>query len=841
MRNFLTNSACNGCRPKSLGQRKRYDRPRLMKKMMGERQVARFLVAPTGYGKSSLALEYADSIFGLHNVYWIDCQSSCFLRDLDAGVIVETLVQVGSSQSLVVFEDVPYLDDARADAFSVCIDALLTAGWEVVVSTLPPYDSFSERQSDRVLLEADDFLADDTELEALRGASDGAMTRRVDRVCALAWGDDNDRDVFIGGLKAMELPAEMRLAMLVMLVLQEGSFEDLSALVRGIKRDTHRFLARHYPHLGIDLVSEGFDAVRVPVERLAHAYANSIDSAVERAGYVGRDALAARLADLLVERGAYRRACETMKALCARKRRVSWIERSHEGFMAAGQLAPLQDLFESLGKRPAGLSPRVLVDAAMRLKLLGDAQAAAGFASRAMSHPDSSASNVCEAALLCEECGSEDQQARALRALKRLAARYESFDVSGQGDPEIFRRLAASRLAMRDDPAKALSVLAPVARELAGEEAALSHVAMLLACANGRIVRAEWAPWTRAQRDAAVHLALSLVRGGDRQATVLEAVVASEIAAVSGYAVGDEAWRMSADERVVGLSTQRAEWAARMRRDMAAAIPRRRAAADDEEMRRRVPEMRVRLFGGMEVRVGGRMVDPGSFRKQKAKTLLAVLVLHRGREVPRRDLVDILWPSSRSERGISNFYSVWSVLRKALSDEEGLCPYLVRHQSSCMVDSRFVHSDVEEFEDLYRRLMFDPPDPRAWMGVFERLSSGFFCDLLPSETDNLYIVGMRERFRSRTVDACATAAGRLCDAREPQTALWFANAALELDRGREDVYYALMRAQMMAGRRTSAMETYFACLRFMGDELGMSPSERIVRLYDELLVCAEGE
>ena len=411
------NSACNGCRPKSLGQRKRYDRPRLMKKMMGERQVARFLVAPTGYGKSTLLLEYADSIFGLHNVYWIDCQSPCFLRDLDAAAIVETLVQMGSPQSLAVFEDVPYLDDARADAFSACIDALLSAGWEVAASMLPPFDSYSERQGDRVLLEADDFLADDAELEALRGASDGAMTRRVDRVCALAWGDDDDRGAFVDGLKAMELPAEMRLAMLVMLVLQEGSFEDLSALVRGIKRDTLRFLARHYPHLGIDLVAEGFDAVRLPVERLARAYANSIDSAVERAGYVGRDALAARLADLLVERGAYRRACETMKALCARKRRISWIERSHAGFMAAGQLAPLQDLFESLGKRPAGLSPRALLDAAMRLKILGDAQAAAGFASRAMAHPDSSACNVCEAALLCEECGNDDQRARALRAL----------------------------------------------------------------------------------------------------------------------------------------------------------------------------------------------------------------------------------------------------------------------------------------------------------------------------------------------------------------------------------------------------------------------------------------
>lgn len=46
--------------------------------MMADRSVARFIVAPQGFGKTSLVCEYADSIFGFENVFWINGQSPAF-------------------------------------------------------------------------------------------------------------------------------------------------------------------------------------------------------------------------------------------------------------------------------------------------------------------------------------------------------------------------------------------------------------------------------------------------------------------------------------------------------------------------------------------------------------------------------------------------------------------------------------------------------------------------------------------------------------------------------------------------------------------------------------------
>lgn len=124
-----------------------------------------------------------------------------------------------------------------------------------------------------------------------------------------------------------------------------------------------------------------------------------------------------------------------------------------------------------------------------------------------------------------------------------------------------------------------------------------------------------------------------------------------------------------------------------------------------------IPEMRVNIFGGMEVTIGGVAVDPHLFAKQRTKTLLAVLVLFRGKEIARPELLRIMWPDATPERATNNFYSLWCRLRRALGAEHDEdCPYLVRHRASVMVDTRYVKSDVDEFDALCRTLLFDEPN-----------------------------------------------------------------------------------------------------------------------------------
>nr|WP_254883056.1 BTAD domain-containing putative transcriptional regulator [Eggerthella lenta] len=248
-----------------------------------------------------------------------------------------------------------------------------------------------------------------------------------------------------------------------------------------------------------------------------------------------------------------------------------------------------------------------------------------------------------------------------------------------------------------------------------------------------------------------------------------------------------------------------------------------------------VPALTVNLFGGLDVLMGDERVDPSLFSRQKVKTLLALLVLHNGREFSRDKLVGLLWPDSEIMHGRKNFYGIWAMLRRALTLPSGECPYLIRQQQGLRLDASLLTSDVAQLEDVCRTLLFERPGYGGWAQVYSQVNDRFSDDLLPSENGNDALASLRVDYRNRLVDALVAASTRLVAAGEAQEGLWFARAALQRDRSREDAYICLMQAQLAAGQRTAALETYFACRRFLTDELGIDPSLETMRLYRSII------
>ena len=125
MSTFLKAAACEGRRPRHLAALRCHLRSDLISRLLHDRQVARFVVAPDGFGKSSLAFGYAETVFSFKHVMWINGKSPCFLRDLDAGILATGARAVDERLGLVVIDDVPPLAYERACALSSQIDDLL--------------------------------------------------------------------------------------------------------------------------------------------------------------------------------------------------------------------------------------------------------------------------------------------------------------------------------------------------------------------------------------------------------------------------------------------------------------------------------------------------------------------------------------------------------------------------------------------------------------------------------------------------------------------------------------------------------------------------------------------
>lgn len=859
MPEFLKKASCRGRCPLHLASRRRISRPDLIAKLLRERHVSRFVVAPDGFGKTGLALEYAETVFSFDHVFWIDGTSPCFLRDLDRGVIASTLLEEDSEPFLVVIDDVPLLDQERVERLSDEMDRLLDRDCEVLVACMPSHDAFA-RHRDRIKLSAADLLLTDEELDVLRAPGErtkdpSSSIPRACRVAGLVWASDEERSSFLSIALREELPADLLLPLFAMAGLQKGSLEDIAAF-GPFGSEQEAILAEHYPYLGIDRQSGCFETASFEASSVAEAFSRRMGSLADRSSFVDAGTLVARLGDALIACGEHVRACELVRLLASRAARADWLALRGRELLDAACLVEACEVYRSLSGEMAGKGAILNADEAVRRALLGDRVGACASARRAVRDKAAPAAPRLTGALVLTRCASTEERRRAEKLIGALA-----------------KLPAAARVAK--------AALEGGTKRLPQEEtwmvAGLVHERLrATTCGEAAQVWLDWhergacgALMTQAAAEVLRHAASSRAEPQSAELDRLGALVRKQVFRASqgtlglGDALAGIAYEGACERGVLSipaldarvalavrrvemkLLSQRTEYERREQERIAHertfvathpdAFRRDSRSKSMEKLPSMAPVLTVNLFGGLDVLIGDERVDPSNFSRQKVKTLLALLVLHNGREFSRDKLVSLLWPDSELEPARRNFYGIWAKLRRALTTPSGDCPYLIRQQQGLRLDASLLASDVSQLEDVCRTLLFERPGYGGWANVFSQINDRFSDDLLPSENGNDAIAALRVDYRNRLVDALVAASSRLVSAGDVQEGLWFARAALQRDRTREDAYTTLMQAQLAAGQRTAALETYFSCRRFLADDLGIDPSMETVRLYRSII------
>lgn len=871
MSTFLVRSACRGHAPEHISSARRVSRPALIAKLLRERHVARVVAAPDGFGKTNLAMEYAETVFAFRHVFWVDAASPCFLRDLDDGCIARVLGAQDDKPFLLVLEDVPPLDAVRAAGLSGEIDLLLERGCEVLITCTPSCDVF-DRQLDRVRLTGVDLLLSDAELDALRmpaecAARPAASVPAACRVAALEWAEDGARARFLDCVLHEELPDDVLLALFAVLVLQEGELRDVEAFV-ALDEDVSRLLAERYPYLGIDLLSGSFAAAPFSAEELASAFSGKIDQLARRSAQGERDAFVLRAADGLMARRGYERACDLVRLLASAPARFEWLRARGEELTEGACLLASSRLYRSLEGRDVELEPQLAAGQAVRLAVLECKSEALSCARRAFEDESAPLRTRAVGALVGVECGESRARRRAKALLEELVSEClasqggqedggEAADAGRECDLPAWAAAAQVRMALGRSYVEAAALwLAWHGRGVHGPEMLVAASWVLRRAAGTRRRKlgdgeAPGEPASDVERMAAV--VRTLIDACE------EGVTLSAALAAGGYeqALESRAWNMRAldaevaaeqrrvelalfDQRKAAEEESRARAAERLRRG----APRRelvRLASHSGEPRAvpGVPKLTVNLFGGLDVRIGGLPIDSALLRRTKTQSLLAVLTINRGNEVSREQLLELLWPGKDPDLARRYFYTIWSDLRRALTAPSGTCPYLLRRQQGYRLDPDLLESDVEQLEDVCRTLLFERPGFGGWAPVYDQVQRQFADELVPGDTDCPTIASARVSYRNRLVDALVAASRRLVAAGDVQEGLWFARAALQRDRSREDAYDVLMRAQVAAGQRAAALDTYFSCRRFLADELGIDPAVETVELYRSIITAEE--
>jgi DNA-binding SARP family transcriptional activator len=273
---------------------------------------------------------------------------------------------------------------------------------------------------------------------------------------------------------------------------------------------------------------------------------------------------------------------------------------------------------------------------------------------------------------------------------------------------------------------------------------------------------------------------------------------------------------------------------ARTRQEAERAAVRERTARDETAI------CEVRLLGGFEVKAPHGIVADRDWVKRKARLLFAILVARSGTDIARGEIIDHLWPDMDEERGLSNFYVVWSAMKRALSpggSRDHASPFVEHNRGVCRVVPGRVVSDLDSFKAALgqARTAHAAGDPRGELSALLEALRVYRGDVLPGDVYDDWFGPIRERFKQDYEDT-ALRVGRLyADSGELLEGLSVLRDVCARNPWREDIYQAILRLQIASGQRAAAIETYFMCRSRLVEDLGIDPSRETTALYEEVL------
>lgn len=243
--------------------------------------------------------------------------------------------------------------------------------------------------------------------------------------------------------------------------------------------------------------------------------------------------------------------------------------------------------------------------------------------------------------------------------------------------------------------------------------------------------------------------------------------------------------------------------------------------------------LEINLFGRFEMKRGRQLIpEKGEIRKL-AKIMIALLVINSQKDLPRTWIEKAVWPDNYTSTVTSNFYNLWSYIKRTLSANEEERRLLGRTRDSISLRELHILSDVHMVNLLCNEfsLTHEVEDCVRILTHLERVYQG---PLLPG-VDNAQLESYRNKFQNKVLDVLVEGSRIIYAKGNCYVALHFAEFAFAQDITREDVCHTYMLIQKELGYYTGAINTFLECRGALVEEYGIDAPRRLDALYAEII------
>lgn len=226
--------------------------------------------------------------------------------------------------------------------------------------------------------------------------------------------------------------------------------------------------------------------------------------------------------------------------------------------------------------------------------------------------------------------------------------------------------------------------------------------------------------------------------------------------------------------------------------------------------------VRIRLLGGFEVELAGRVIEEHQWPRRRPMELVQLLALAPNRSLLRDQAIEALWPHLERDAGAANLRKAAHHARQVLGEPDAV---VLRAGEVRLFPTCSVETDVEQFHAAAAAAL--ETDRNACREIADLVSG----ELLPGAIYEDWNATARRRFETTLLSLlrCAEAWDRV----------------LDIDPTDELAAQELMRAAIAAGARSDAVRRYLQISDALARELGVRPSAATLELYETAIAGLE--
>ncbi|MEA4891955.1 MAG: BTAD domain-containing putative transcriptional regulator [Peptococcaceae bacterium] len=249
------------------------------------------------------------------------------------------------------------------------------------------------------------------------------------------------------------------------------------------------------------------------------------------------------------------------------------------------------------------------------------------------------------------------------------------------------------------------------------------------------------------------------------------------------------------------------------------------------------PEVSVNMLGTFQLTVGEACVKDDASRSPRIWNLLAYIVMHRDKNIPQEEFIDLLWP----EEDIANpanalktlLYRARATLMPSFGPDLNL---ILSQRGSYSWNSALpCKVDAEVFADMVQQACQTKLPVERRMELYQEAVSLYKGNFLPKLADQLWVIPLSTYYHGLYVQAVLAYSNLLKEAEKYEEMADVCTNAVSIEAFDERLHGLLITALMRQGKNVAALNHYEKATELLYRNLGVRPSAELRALYQEIM------